>query len=90
MVRERPRDGFPGIPVLFLILAGGVGLFLNVVRLIGERAAPPLIAFSIVGSVLLLVFMLAGFFVVNPNEAVVLQLFGSYAGSAKAPGLRWL
>ena len=25
----------------------------------------------------------------NPNEAKVLQLFGSYVGTVKAPGLRW-
>ncbi len=32
---------------------------------------------------------LGGLFVVNPNQGVVLQLFGAYAGSAKNPGLRW-
>jgi regulator of protease activity HflC (stomatin/prohibitin superfamily) len=31
----------------------------------------------------------AGLFVVNPGEARVLQLFGSYAGTAKTPGLWW-
>ena len=31
----------------------------------------------------------AGFFVVNPNEAKVLQIFGKYVGTVKAPGLRW-
>jgi len=30
-----------------------------------------------------------GFFMVHPNEAKVLQLFGAYAGTAKEPGLRW-
>ncbi len=30
-----------------------------------------------------------GLFIVNPNEARVLQLFGAYAGTVKAPGLRW-
>jgi len=30
-----------------------------------------------------------GFFLVNPNEARVLQLFGDYKGTAHAPGLRW-
>ena len=83
MVRERLRDGFPGIPVLLLILAGGVGLFANIVRLIGERAFPGLIAFSIIGSVLLMIFMLAGFFIVNPNEGRVLQLFGKYVGTVR-------
>jgi regulator of protease activity HflC (stomatin/prohibitin superfamily) len=33
--------------------------------------------------------MLGGLFVVNPNEAKVLQLFGRYAGTVKIPGLRW-
>jgi regulator of protease activity HflC (stomatin/prohibitin superfamily) len=32
---------------------------------------------------------LAGLFVVNPNQGVVLQLFGAYAYTAKNPGLRW-
>ncbi len=30
-----------------------------------------------------------GLFVVNPNEARVLQFFGSYVGTVKEPGLRW-
>ena len=90
MVRERLRDGFPGIPVLLLILAGGVGLFANIVRLIGERAFPGLIAFSIVGSVILMIFMLAGFFIVNPNEGRVLQFFGTYVGTSRKTGLQWL
>jgi regulator of protease activity HflC (stomatin/prohibitin superfamily) len=32
---------------------------------------------------------LKGFFMVHPNQAVVLQLFGSYAGSVRQTGLRW-
>jgi regulator of protease activity HflC (stomatin/prohibitin superfamily) len=34
-------------------------------------------------------FLLNGFFMVAPNEAKVLQLFGNYVGTAKEPGLRW-
>jgi regulator of protease activity HflC (stomatin/prohibitin superfamily) len=30
-----------------------------------------------------------GFFMVHPNQAKVLQLFGDYVGSARQPGLRW-
>ena len=47
---------------------------------------------QIIGSVLVFlvsVFLLAGLFVVNPNEARVLQLFGDYVGSTKTAGLRW-
>jgi regulator of protease activity HflC (stomatin/prohibitin superfamily) len=35
-------------------------------------------------------FCLQGFFVVNPGEAKVLQFFGSYVGTAKQSGLRWV
>jgi regulator of protease activity HflC (stomatin/prohibitin superfamily) len=34
-------------------------------------------------------FTWAGFFIVNPNEAKVLQIFGKYVGTVKTPGLRW-
>ena len=37
----------------------------------------------------LIVFLFAGLFVVNPNDARVLLLFGSYVGTARDPGLRW-
>jgi regulator of protease activity HflC (stomatin/prohibitin superfamily) len=33
--------------------------------------------------------MAFGFFMVAPNQARVLQLFGDYVGTAKTPGLRW-
>jgi regulator of protease activity HflC (stomatin/prohibitin superfamily) len=36
-----------------------------------------------------LLVLLRGFFIVAPNQARVLQLFGDYAGTAKTPGLRW-
>ena len=48
-------------------------------------------AWFIVSAVVLIVAAAlgAGFFIVSPNEAKVLQLFGNYAGTAKAPGLWW-
>lgn len=47
---------------------------------------------GIIASVLAFIAILIcykGFFMVNPNEAKVLQLFGAYVGSARDPGLRW-
>ena len=38
---------------------------------------------------LALVVCLFGLFIVNPNEARVVQLFGRYIGTANEPGLRW-
>ena len=39
--------------------------------------------------VLTWIFLLKGFFMVAPNEAKVMQLFGDYVGTAKTTGLRW-
>jgi regulator of protease activity HflC (stomatin/prohibitin superfamily) len=46
----------------------------------------------VIGLVLLIlieIFLMVGVFIVNPNEAKVLQFFGDYVGTAKNPGLRW-
>jgi hypothetical protein len=42
----------------------------------------------VIASVVVLVCW-AGLFMVHPNEAKVLQLFGKYVGTARDPGLRW-
>jgi regulator of protease activity HflC (stomatin/prohibitin superfamily) len=44
----------------------------------------------IVVSVLALVFVIPGFFIVNPNDARVLVLFGSYGGTLKKNGFYWV
>lgn len=87
LVREQEYDGMAGLPVLFGALAGiAVCVWLIVT---GAREANPVM---IVGSALgiaVLALVLAGLFLVNPNEGRVLQLFGNYVGTARATGLRW-
>jgi regulator of protease activity HflC (stomatin/prohibitin superfamily) len=97
MIREREVRSFPGIPVLLVLLAVIVAAIYGFVdgvreadRAVGD--VPGSVVIQIVGSVLVFlssVFLLAGLFVVNPNEARVLQLFGDYVGSTKTAGLRW-
>ncbi len=94
MVRERLRHGVPGLPLLPLVL-----LPLVVVPMFGasaaafERANAPVGVVLLVTGLLLIptwLFVLKGFFMVAPNEAKVLQLFGDYVGTAKTTGLRWV
>ena len=92
MIRERERNGLPGLPVLFLLLlslpATGY-LFLNGAGAFDDgRPNAPLI-FTAIALFVLEVILLAGHFVVPPNSARVLQLFGDYVGTAKVSGLRW-
>jgi len=87
-VREQARDGLPGIPVLLiapLALAGIVWLFASGVS---EQPSPATLL-TAVGLFVVWLFLLGGFFVVAPNEAKVLQLFGDYVGTAKVSGLRY-
>ncbi len=43
---------------------------------------------AVLASVVVL-FLWVGLFMVHPNEAKVLQLFGAYAGTVHEPGLKW-
>ena len=87
------REGFSlaGIPFvgLCLILAGVAATL--VFGTLHARPDQPDLG-HLFGGVLLLVldgFALKGFFQVAPNEGQVLQLFGKYAGTVRAEGLRW-
>jgi regulator of protease activity HflC (stomatin/prohibitin superfamily) len=87
MIREREFDALAGLPMLLGLL---VVLVLSVYELIagarGESA--PTVVGSIV-AIAVTAVLFGGLFVVNPNEAKVLQLFGRYIGTVKQPGLRW-
>jgi regulator of protease activity HflC (stomatin/prohibitin superfamily) len=47
------------------------------------------VAVTAVLAIVVITVLLCGFFVVNPNEGRVLQLFGAYRGTVKEAGLRW-
>ena len=88
MIREIERSAISGwlaLPVLLIVLIGSTLGFITAVQ-------EPISAWMIVLWVLVWVIdftMMTGLFVVNPNEAKVLQLFGRYVGTVKMPGLRW-
>ena len=86
-MRERKVSYMAGIPVLLVGLVAlvfAVFLFIDGVR----DESLPMVLFG-VGTFVVGLLLLAGLFVVNPNEAKVLQLFGKYVGTAKDEGLRW-
>jgi hypothetical protein len=84
---EKTTGTLSGYLMLFvgiILLAGAVGMgYLGGSANNGVYAAPCVI--------LLLVSMLvlAGLFVVNPNEAKVMVLFGKYAGTVRTAGFFW-
>lgn len=89
MVQERIRSSVSGwvmVPVLMVILGAAVW------QLVASAQAQPASYWGVVGwSVVLLVAAICfgGFFVVEPNEAKVLTLFGTYWGTVKQDGFHW-
>ena len=85
---ERPVTTFNG----FLSLAVGIALAAFALwGLLGTLAGgTPSLAAIAVSLVLLLlaVFILAGLYTLQPNEAAIIQLFGAYRGTSRVPGLR--
>ena len=87
MIRERQRSAVSGwlmLPVLLVLLLMGVRLMFFA---LGARSFVGMLAAALLEAATLT--CLAGFFVVNPNEGRVLQLFGAYKGTVRTPGLRW-
>jgi regulator of protease activity HflC (stomatin/prohibitin superfamily) len=87
MIREKPYPAMSGWMALFLLLAAlaaTLWLLITGIRF-GE------VAWVVTAGLAITVecFLLAGLFVVNPNEGKVLQLFGRYVGTAREPGLRF-
>ena len=87
MMRERERQTAPGglMLLVFLVLLGLAATgFVEAAR----TGRGGFVLAWLLGGIACMVG-LGGLFVVNPNQARVLQLFGAYRGTAKTPGLRW-
>ena len=88
MIREKIASSAPGYLMLFVCLLVATLMILLFISAIAAKNVPALIV-AIVGFTVDM-FLLAGLFVVNPNEGRVIQLFGKYVGTVKTPGLRWI
>jgi regulator of protease activity HflC (stomatin/prohibitin superfamily) len=78
---EKPVATMNGIAMLLLLLAAVAAAFILVVLFRNVRIGA--------GFALLAAFIAPGFFMLQPNEACVLTLFGRYLGTEREPGLRW-
>ena len=88
MTKEQTRTVQSGWLVLGILVAVLILTILIFILGVTQNTVFPtvlLVIFGIVADIVGLV----GFFVVNPNQARVLQLFGKYVGTVRDPGLRW-
>jgi SPFH domain / Band 7 family len=91
VIRERPCPTISGWLSLPLILAGLAFSFWQLIVTVdvpdSERVG--YLVFLWILAMLVLLVLFPGHFVVNPNEARVMTLFGKYGGSVKRDGFHW-
>lgn len=86
-MKENPFPSIPGIPVLLVLLAA---FFVSLFAVIsGATSGSPWILVLGVLIGVAAFFLLFGLYMVEPNQAAVLNLFGKYVGTVKDGGLRW-
>lgn len=84
---ERQAATASGYPML-LVLVGAVAM--AVIGLTFVEHQPGVGATLLVAGALVTAFVAIGFFMLQPNQAAAVTLFGSYKGTDRASGLRWV
>jgi hypothetical protein len=86
-LRIGAASGYLMLVLDLALLVAGIGTFASAKRV--EALSPITMVFLGIGLLLAALIVACGFFIVHPNTAAVLQLFGKYVGTVKDAGLRW-
>ncbi|WP_017159679.1 SPFH domain-containing protein [Xanthomonas phaseoli] len=87
-MKEKPIGSLPGIPVVLVAGAGLLGAGWYVLTMMAGTSVTPGAFVAAVLVAAACIFMLAGLYTLEPNQAAVLSLFGKYVGTVKDAGLR--
>jgi len=87
MIREEVRKASSGYLMLVVLAVGQIGFAYGIYRAALAINIPGIITAALLSVVVAICW--AGLFLVHPNEAKVLQLFGKYVGTVHEPGLKW-
>ncbi|WP_420705624.1 SPFH domain-containing protein [Porphyrobacter sp. AAP60] len=74
--------------VSLVLVVAAVWLFIRAVA--PDPQVDGLMMIGAIISGLIGLFILTGFYMINPNEAAAIQLFGAYKGTDRNEGLRWV
>ena len=84
--RERPAATASGYPMLLVMLVALAGAALGLMSI----DTTPWGWIAAVVGMLAFLLVLPGFYMLQPNQAAAITLFGSYKGTDRTPGLRWV
>jgi regulator of protease activity HflC (stomatin/prohibitin superfamily) len=85
---ERPADTYSGYLMLVLLVLVIAFQAFSIYNLANDVTGALPIVGVIVGT-LLLILILPGFYMLQPNQAAAITMFGSYKGTDRSTGLRW-
>ncbi|PCI58758.1 MAG: hypothetical protein COB37_12515 [Kordiimonadales bacterium] len=92
MLSENSVKTVNGIGILLLLIVGWIAAMATVI-ILAQHPEKEIMVLRILGfgllTTILFIIGLVGLFMVQPNQAVALTLFGKYQGSTKTSGLRW-
>ena len=87
MIQEKARQAQSGYLMLLVLTLGQLGFAYAIFVALRTMSIGGLIA-AVLASIVVAILW-AGLFMVHPNEAKVLQLFGRYTGTVHDSGLKW-
>ena len=92
--RERPGSAYNGYMMLAIFAALTVFVIYLVFNAIPDAGAARATKIAFVGTMVLgalsVLIGLIGFFMIQPNQAAVITLFGEYRGTVRKEGLQWV
>jgi regulator of protease activity HflC (stomatin/prohibitin superfamily) len=87
--RERLASTSSGFPMLLLMLVLAIVFGWGFFRIVNDQGGL-LTASAVIGAPLLFIFVACGFYMLQPNQAAAITLFGDYSGTDRSTGLRWV
>jgi hypothetical protein len=89
MSRERAASTMSGYVMLLVLLLSILAQVWGLVQLASDNEG--LLEYvTVVAAPLLLIFVACGFYMLQPNQAAAITLFGDYKGTDRTTGLRWV
>jgi len=87
--REHPAPTASGYLMLALLLVAIIVQLFGIFQLANDHGSRLAIVAVVLGPLLILLIA-PGFYMLQPNQAAAITLFGSYKGSDRVTGLRWV
>jgi len=86
---ERTANTFSGYLMLLVLLVVAAFGFFEFSQMVQSEQPPVTNVLLFVGTVFVFCFVTIGFYMIQPNQAAAILLFGEYKGTDRTNGLRW-